>query len=289
MSRYFSPLVSFVTLFCVTFFLTGSTFSQSLEYPRPSPASSVMQVVGLTEVSIEYSSPGVKGRKIWGGLVPYGEVWRTGANASTEISFSTDVKINGQDLVAGTYSLFTLPTESEWGVMFNSRTEIAGTDYKAEADVLKVQVKPEAGPFRERMTFLIENNTSDTAGIVLHWEKLRLVLAMEVDTGGLVMKAAAEEVEESWLPSHRAASYCLSKDINLVKGLEYASLSTSIKEVYSNTRVKAQLQAKLGQKAGAVKSMSRAIELGEAMENKPFDFDRMQGFLAEWQGKTSSK
>ena len=288
MSRYFSPLVTFLALFCVVLFLAQSGFSQSLEYPRPSPASSVMQVVGLTKVSVEYSSPGVKGRKIWGGLVPFGEVWRTGANASTEISFSTDVKINGQDLAAGTYSLFTLPAESEWVVMFNSRTEIAGTDYKAEADALKIQVKPETGQFRERMTFLIENNTNDAADIVLHWEKLRLVLRMEIATGELVMKAAENEVDQSWLPSYRAASYLLNNDLNFEKALEYASLSTSVKENYSNIRVKAQLEAKLGKQAAAIKSMSQAIELGKAMENRPFDFDRMQALLAEWRGKGSN-
>jgi hypothetical protein len=243
-----------------------------------------MQVVGLAEVSIEYSSPGVKGRTIWGDLVPYDEVWRTGANAATEISFSTDVKINGQELAAGRYSLFTLPGKSEWGVMLNSRTDIAGTDYKEEADVLKLKVKPETGEFRERMTFLIENNTNDAADIVLHWEKLRLVLKMAVNTVELVMKSAEREVEQSWLPSFRAAGYCLNNDVNLEKGLEYASLSTSIKETYSNIRVKAQLEAKLGKKDAAVRSMSRAIELGKAMENQPFDFDRMLRLLAEWQG-----
>lgn len=284
MSKHFSRLVGVVILFSFGSCLTQSVFSQQFEYPRPSPASSVMQVVGLAEVSIEYSSPGVKGRTIWGDLVPYDEVWRTGANAATEISFSTDVKINGQELAAGRYSLFTLPGKSEWGVMLNSRTDISGTDYKEEADVLKVKVKPETGEFRERMTFLIENNTNDAADIVLHWEKLRIVLKMEVNTVELVMKSVEREVEQSWLLSYRAAGYCLSNDVNLEKGLEYASLSTSIKENYSNTRVKAQLEAKLGKKDAAVRSMSRAIELGKAMENQPFDLDRMLRLLAEWQG-----
>lgn len=285
MPKYFSRLAGLIVLFCMGSFLTESAFSQQLEYPRPSPASSVMQVVGITEVSIEYSSPGVKGRSIWGDLVPYNEVWRTGANAATEISFSTDVKINGQELAAGTYSLFTLPGESEWGVMFNSRTDIGGTDYKEEADALKVKVKPQVGEFRERMTFLIENNTNDAADIVLHWEKLRLVLKMEVNTDELVMKRAEEEVAQSWRPSLQAASYCLGNNMSLEKGLEWASLSTSIKETYWNTRVRAQLEAKLGKKDAAIKSMSQAIELGKSMENEPFDFDRMQELLAEWQGK----
>ncbi len=106
MLKHFSRLVGVVILFSFGFCLTQSVFSQQFNYPRPSPAASVMQVVGLAEISIEYSIPGVKGRTIWGNLVPYDKVWRTGANAATEISFSTDVKINGQELSAGKYSLF---------------------------------------------------------------------------------------------------------------------------------------------------------------------------------------
>lgn len=285
MPKCFSRSIGLVVLFCLGCFLTGSAFSQEFKYPQPSPASSVMQVVGITEVSITYSSPGVKGRTIWGELVPYNKVWRTGANAATEISFSTDVKINGQALAAGTYSLFTLPGESEWGVMFNSRKGIGGTDYKAEADVLKLQVNPEAGDFSERMTFLIENNTNDAAAIVLHWEKLRLVLKMEVNTDELVMKGAEKEVARSWRPSYQAANHFLSNDMDMEKGLEYATISTSVKKLYWNTRIKAQLEAKLGKKDAAIKTMTHAIELGKEMENKPFDFERMQGLLAEWQGK----
>jgi len=282
MSKYFSGLISLVFLSSV--FLSQGMFAQELEYPRSSPTSSVMQVVGITEISIKYSSPGVKGRTIWGDLVPFNEVWRTGANAATELSFSTDVKINGQSLKAGTYSLFTLPSEKEWSVMFNSRTGISGTDYKAESDVLKLQVKPQSGEFRERMTFLIENNTNNTADIVLHWEKLKLILKMEVNTDEMVLQAAAKEVDMTWQVSFRAANYCLSNDINLEQGLEYATLSTSTKATYWNTRIKAQLEAKLGQKDAAVKTMTKAIELGKAMENAPFDLDRMQSLLAEWQG-----
>ncbi|MFQ5582820.1 MAG: DUF2911 domain-containing protein [Calditrichia bacterium] len=271
-------LVALVSMFV----FPAGAFSQ-LEYPRPSPSSSVMQIVGITEVSIEYSSPGVKGRKIWGGLVPYGKVWRTGANAATEISFSTDVKINGQDFKAGTYSLFTLPGEDEWEVMFNSRTDIGGMDYKSEADVLTLKVKPETAPFRERMTFLIENNTNNSADIVLHWEKLRLLLKMEVNTDELVLEKAAQEIKDTWRPPYRAANYCLQHDLNLEKALEWINLSTAIHESYWNMRVKAQLEAKAGKKEMAIATMNRTLKLGDQMENKPFDYNRMKKLLEEWQ------
>jgi len=285
MHKYFSRLRSLIIILVVFAFLSQGVFAQELEYPRPSPTSSVMQKVGITEVTVKYSSPGVKDRTIWGELVPFNKVWRTGANAATEITFTTDVKISAQELSAGKYSLFTLPGEKEWGVMFNSRTDISGTDYKPETDILTVKAKPQSGEFRERMAFLIENNTNKSADIVLHWDKLRIVLKMEVNTEELVMKAAADEVDQSWQLSFRAANYCLNNDVDLKQGLEYATLSTSVKKVYWNTRVKAQLEAELGQKTTAIKTMSQAIKLGKAMKDAPFDFDRMQGLLAEWQEK----
>lgn len=278
--------ISGLLMMAMMFLFTGqSVFAQEAKYPQPSPASSVMQVVGITDVSVEYSSPGVKGREIWGGLVPYGEVWRTGANAATEVSFSTDVKINGQELAAGTYSLFTIPGETEWQVMFNTKTDIGGNGYDKETDALVLTTTPETGEHLERMAFLIENNTNHAADLVLHWEKLRLVLKIEVNTNDMVMAGAASEVDGAWQVPFSAANYCLSNDVNLEKGLEYATLSTTINETYWNSRVKAQLEAKLGKTDAAVKTMTAAIEHGKAMENAPFDFERMQGLLAEWQAK----
>ena len=272
-----------ITMFMVM--LMAGLYAQDFSYPRPSPTSSVMQVVGMTEVSIEYSSPGVKGREIWGGLVPYDKVWRTGANAATEITFSTDVKINGQDLKAGTYSVFTVPGESEWKVMLNSRTGIGGTDYKAEADVVSTTAKPSEAPMRERMTFLIEDNDNNSANIVLHWEKVRVSLKMETATVDMVTKGAEAQVNRSWQASFNAANYFMNNDMDMNKALEYASLSTRINESYWNMRTKAQIEAKLGKKKDAMKTMKAALALGEKMENKPFDYDRMMAMFDEWKGE----
>lgn len=271
---------SILVVLLVLSFVTVSL--AQLDLPRPSPNSSVMQYVGITKVKITYSSPGVKGRKIWGGLVPYDKVWRTGANNATEMHFSTDVKINGQSLPAGKYSFFTIPGDTEWTVIFNSRTDIEGLDYQWDADVLKLKVRPETGGFRERMTFLIENNTNDGADIVLQWEKLRLVLKMEVATNEMIMKNAEKEIGDTWETPYRAANYCLQQDINLDKAMEWVNLSISLKETYWNTKVKAQLQAKAGKKNEAIKTMTKAIAMGEKMENEPFDFSAMKKMLDEW-------
>ena len=271
---------SILVVLLVLSFVTVSL--AQLDLPRPSPNSSVMQYVGITKVKITYSSPGVKGRKIWGGLVPYDKVWRTGANNATEMHFSTNVKINGQSLPAGKYSFFTIPGDTEWTVIFNSRTDIEGLDYQWDADVLKLKVRPETGGFRERMTFLIENNTNDGADIVLQWEKLRLVLKMEVATNEMIMKNAEKEIGDTWETPYRAANYCLQQDINLDKAMEWVNLSISLKETYWNTKVKAQLQAKAGKKNEAIKTMTKAIAMGEKMENEPFDFSAMKKMLDEW-------
>ena len=271
---------SILVVLLVLSFVTVSL--AQLDLPRPSPNSSVMQYVGITKVKITYSSPGVKGRKIWGGLVPYDKVWRTGANNATEMHFSTDVKINRQSLPAGKYSFFTIPGDTEWTVIFNSRTDIEGLDYQWDADVLKLKVRPETGGFRERMTFLIENNTNDGADIVLQWEKLRLVLKMEVATNEMIMKNAEKEIGDTWETPYRAANYCLQQDINLDKAMEWVNLSISLKETYWNTKVKAQLQAKAGKKNEAIKTMTKAIAMGEKMENEPFDFSAMKKMLDEW-------
>ncbi len=273
---------------CFTVFmliLVTGLYAQDFDYPRPSPSSSVMQVVGLTEVTIEYSSPGVKGRKIWDGLVPYDKVWRTGANAATKITFSTDVKIDGKELKAGSYSLFTVPGNESWKIMFNSRTNIGGTDYKAEADVLTTSARPSAGPMMERMTFLITDNDNKSANIVMAWEKLRIAFKMETNTAEMVVKGAEAEVGRSWRASFDAASYFLSQDMELEKAHEYAVLSTSINEMYWNMRTRAQIEAKLGKKKEAMKTMKAALAHGEKMENKPFDFDRMTAMLDEWKGE----
>ena len=253
-----------------------------LELPRPSPKSSVMQYVGITKVKITYSSPGVKGREIWGGLVPYNEVWRTGANEATEMHFSTDVRINGQDFSAGEYSFFTIAGETQWTVIFNNRTDIGGMDYQDDANALTLKVKPETGESRERMTFLIENNTNGAADIVLQWEKLRLVLKMEVNTTEMIMNNAEKEIDEVWEPPFQAASYLLREDANLDKAMEWINLSTSIKETYWNMRIKAQLQAKLDKKKEAIQTMTEAIALGEKMKDEPFDFSQMKTKLEEW-------
>ena len=160
---------------------------QQLDLPRPSPNASVSQTVGVTEITIKYSRPGVKGRQIWGKLVPYGEVWRTGANENTTIKFSTPVKVDGHELPAGIYGLQTIPTAGDWTVIFSKDADEWGAfSYKQEDDALRIQAKPQPAEFRERMAFDFDDVTDTPAKVVLHWEKLKVPFTVEVDTPKLV-------------------------------------------------------------------------------------------------------
>lgn len=262
-------------------FLTLNIFAQEIRTPRPSPDATVSQIVGVTEVSIDYSSPGVKGRKIWGGLVPYDEVWRTGANEVTSITFGDPVKVNASELPAGTYGIHTIPGELEWEIIFSKNTEVNGSsNYDSEKDALRIKVKPEEHHFVERMTFMFTDVTDNSVNVNLMWDKLKVSFKVETNTNDLFLSHAREEL--SWAPAFQAAQYCLNADINLEQALEWIEASCLISEVYWNTRVKAQLQNKLGMRDDAIATMETAIELGGKMDSPPFDYENMKKMLADW-------
>ena len=263
------------------FILSLSTFGQQLKTPRPSPEATVIQFVGVTEVKIDYSSPAVKGRKIWGELVPFGEIWRTGANEATTITFSDAVKVNGTELAAGTYGIHTIPGESEWEFIFSKDTKIDGSsNFDKEKEVLRVKAKPEEHHFMERMTFLFTNVTDNSASVNLLWDKLNVSFNIEINTQELFLSKAREQL--SWSPTFQAAQYCLTTNTNLEEAYKWIEASCLISEVYWNTRVKAQIQNKLGMKSEAIATMEKAIELGSKMESAPFDFDNMKKMLEDW-------
>jgi hypothetical protein len=258
-----------------------ASLAQELRTPRPSPDATVIQYVGVTKISIDYSSPGVKGRKIWGGLVPFGEVWRTGANEVTSITFSDAVKINGNNLTEGTYGIHTIPSESEWEIIFSKDTDVDGSStYDESKDALRIKVIPEEHHFQERMTFLFTDVTDNTVSVNLVWENLKVSFGVEVATADLTLEKARGKL--SWVPSFQAAQYCLQNDINLDEAMNWIEASTLFSELYWNMRIKAQLQHKLGMTDDAIATMEKAIELGGKMKSAPFDYDRMKDILADW-------
>ena len=274
-------LKSFQLSLVLIFILSLNTFGQELKTPRPSPDATVIQFVGVTEVKIDYSSPGVKGRKIWGELVPFGEIWRTGANQATTISFSDVVKVNGNELSAGTYAIHTIPGENEWEFIFSKDTEVDGSStFNKDKEVLRIKAKPEDHHFMERMTFLFTDVTDNSAAVNLLWDKLNVSFNIETNTMELFLSKAREQL--SWSPTFQAAQYCLTNNTNLEEAYKWIEASCLINEVYWNTRVKAQIQNKLGMKNESIATMEKAIALGSKMEEAPFDYDNMKKMLEDW-------
>jgi Protein of unknown function (DUF2911) len=265
----------------LTFILSLSVAGQEFRPPRPSPDATVSQYVGITKITVDYSSPGVKGRKIWGDLVPYGKIWRTGANEITSITFSDPVKVNGNDLPAGTYGIHTIPDENDWEIIFSKDTKVDDPmTYDEKKDALRIKVKPEKNQFTERMAFTITDMTDNSANVNLIWENLKVPFKVEVNTQELTLQNARKSAD--WGSLMSAANYCLQQNINPDEGFKWIQASTLIDENYWNLRVLAQYFAKMDKKSDAIATMEKAIDLGSKMETQPFDFENMKKMLAGW-------
>ena len=274
MRKYFFLIITFVTFYSLV-------NAQDFRTPRPSPDATVSQFVGITKITVDYSCPGVKGRKIWGELVPYGEVWRTGANEVTSITFSDPVKVNGNDLPAGTYGIHIIPSMNEWEIIFSKDTKVdESSNYDPKKDALRLKVKPAENPFTERMMFTITDMTENSANVNLLWEKLKVSFGVEVSTQKLVLEGARNALD--WGQLNSAATYCLQNNVNLEEGYRWVRASELINENYWNQRIKAQYLAKMNNKDEAIAVMEKAIDYGSKMENPPFDFDNMKKMLEEW-------
>ena len=278
----------FWTLPAVGLLLAAGALAQQpqLQLPRPSPNATVTQTVGITEISIHYSRPGVKDRKIWGELVPYGEVWRTGANENTTIRFSTPVKVEGKELPAGLYGLQTIPTENEWTVIFSKDADQWGAfSYKPENDALRVQVKPQPAEFRERMAFDIEDMTDTSAKVVMHWEKLRVPFTVEVDTTKLATDAVKSTLR--WQTFVQAANYCIQANACLDEAGRWLDASIALEPTFGNQRAKAMLLAKQNKFKDAVTWGEKALAAAKAATQAPppQQVADLETNLADWKKK----
>lgn len=264
-----------------------------LAAPLPSPNASVSQTIGVTKVEVVYSRPHVKGptrkeeRVIWGGLVPWDQVWRTGANAVTKITFDGDVSVEGQKLAAGSYGLFTIPGKTEWTVIFNKQST-GGPDYSADKDVLRVKVKPEASEMHELFTIAFPSVSSDAATFALSWEKLVVPVHLTVDTNGQFLANAKEAVAKAkaddWQTPLTAARYLYDKKYALDDAAKWLDKSIAIKATFGNLSTKAYALAAEGKKKEAVAMAEKALAAGAAAEQKPFPeaVAALEKKIAEW-------
>jgi len=278
------PLLPVV--FAAALALAPAAFAQ-LDLPRVSPKATVSQTVGLTDVTITYCRPGVKGRVIWGGLVPYDQVWRTGANEATTITFSDDVTVDGTRLPAGTYGLFTIPGKDEWTVIFSKGAKQWGAyEYKAEEDVLRIKAKPQPSQFQELMTFSFPAVSTESAEVALSWEKLTIPFTVKMNTVDKVLtsarKAIAEAKPDDWRTPYRAAAFCLDNNVGLDEARGWLEKSIAVKETMYNLTGKARLLALEGKKADAISLARKAIAVGKAADPKA-DTSMTENLIKEWQ------
>jgi hypothetical protein len=248
--------------------ISGLGFASELfavDFPAPSPACTIKQHVGLTDIEVVYSRPGVKGRQIFGGLVSYGEVWRTGANSATKITFSTPVKFNGANVPAGTYALFTIPGETEWTIILNKVAVQSGAfQYDEKQDLVRVQTKPIQ--LKEQIeTFTIEFNEirDDSAVLNLVWDTTVVPVKIEMDlTGKLVPQIeAAMAAPGDNKPYFQAAMFYYEHGQDLQKARKWVDAAIAQREAHYIVHLKAKILAKLGDKEGAIAAARRSIEL----------------------------
>lgn len=234
------------------------------EVPSASPPASVTQRVGVTDLSMKWSSPGVKGRKIFGGLVPYDEVWRTGANSATRFESTTDFSFGDTNVPAGAYALFTIPGKTSWTVILNTNVNSWGSsDYDKKNDVARVTVKPETIPARERLNFVFSNTTDDAVHLDIEWDKVRVSVPVKIDTNAIVLANIDQAVSKAWQPLNTSARYLLDSNGDLNKALDFADKSIALTPTWSNNWVKAQILAKQGKKKDAVKAAQEAQKFGK--------------------------
>lgn len=266
--------------------LAAPAFAQQLDLPRPSPLGKTSQVVGVTEIAVEWSSPAVKGRKIWGGVVPLDTLWRTGANSATRLTFSKDVKIDGKPVPAGSYALFTIPGKDAWTVILNKNPNQGGTrEYKQELDLLRATVKPTALPAsRERLAFIFSDTTESSTNLDMEWEKVRLTLPIKVATDEQVAANLKGLNDNAWRPFTSAARYLMDEKKDYDQALALVEKSLLLKEDWLNVWTKAQILAAKGKFKEAYPLAEKANALG-AKADYFFFADDVKKALADWKGK----
>jgi hypothetical protein len=293
----------------------AETLAQSpLRLPRPSPKATVVQTIGVTDVSITYSRPGVKGRKIWGDppagatgtatlddgrarpadavIVPYGHVWRTGANEATLFKVTDDVLVNGQPLAAGSYSLHTIPGRDEWTIIFNKDDGQWGSfTYDEKKDVLRVKAKPQpAADSQEWLAFGIDPVNESTARVNLRWEKLTVPFTVEVkDIPALTLRKASAAIAaakpDDWQTPAQAANYVLQNKLDLAQAATWADQSIKVRENFNNLNLKARILAAQGKTAEAVATGEKALQVGRAANANAQALANFEKTLAEWKSK----
>ena len=233
--------------------LTGTTVvNAQLKVPAPSPLQTIKQAFGLSDISIEYSRPSAKGRVIFGDVVPFGKVWRTGANNATKITFGDDVKLEGKDVAAGTYALYTVPNKDNWEILIYKDLTLGGNvaDYKKENELIRFTVKPKTiSEKKETFTIDLADMTSNSANIELIWENTLVAFNVTTDIDSKIMKNIETNVIGDNRPYFQAATYYYENNKDLAKASEWVDKAiASNPKAFWMVMLKAKIQAKQNDK-----------------------------------------
>lgn len=286
--------MKYLSLFIFLLLSTNALSAQNLKVPTLSPFSAIKQEIGLTEISLSYARPSAKGRTVMGNLVPYGEMWRTGANASTKITVSETVKIGGHELVAGTYALYTIPEKDEWTIIIHQKTNfrsIAGGKVKPENDAFRFKVKPIKSPLKVE-TFTMQFTDVQTKGcnLQLSWENTIINLPVEVEVDSKIEAQMAELLETPDKVSHRvyfrAAEYYLHNKKDLNQSMEW--IDAALEKSKNNFRyglLKAKIYTAQGNKPKAISTVKTAYEWAKTANNANY-MGQTSLYLSELESNT---
>ena len=259
-------LKTIAALFLIT---SGSmiTSAQTLKVPAPSPLQTIKQAFALSDITIEYSRPGAKGRVVYGDVVPFGKVWRTGANATTKITFGEDVKVEGNAVAAGTYGIYTVPNKETWEIMLYKDVTLGGNvaDYKKENELLRFTVKPTSIANKvETFTMNFTDVTPTNTNIELVWENTRVAFSVTADIDSKIMKNIETALAKDSRPYFQAAGYYYDNNKDLKTALEWANKATEMNpKAYYMFMLKAKIELKMKNNKAAIATAEKVITLAK--------------------------
>lgn len=266
------------TLYAAILLLTSVTQAQTatgetvmLKLPRASQHALISQRIGITDITINYHRPLANGRQIWGKVVPYGQVWRAGANENTTITFTDPVSIEGQPLEKGTYGVHMIPGEKEWTVIFSKNSSAWGSfTYKQDEDALRVTVKPRTGELHDALTYDFDDVKPDSAVVTMSWEKVAVPFNVHVDVNDIVTASIRQQIrglnQYYWEGWDDAAGYFLANKIDLDEALKDEELSIQAEERYDNLMHKSQILEAMGRQQDADAVRTQALDKASALQ-----------------------
>jgi Protein of unknown function (DUF2911) len=274
---YVCKLMLGVAVGCTVFL--GSAVAQfkngsqptELNIPRVSQRGEVSQTLGISNVSIVYSRPLAGGREIAGKIVPYGKVWRAGANENSTITFSDDATVEGKPIAAGNYGLHMIPDKDQWTIIFSKNSTSWGSfSYEEKEDALRVNVKPKTGELVETLTYTFEDVKPDSAAATLRWGTMVVPFQVSVDVKAVVLKSIKNQLRNvggfTWAGYDEAAQWCLDNNYNLEEALKWEDTSIQNEERFDNLETKSRILDAMGKKDEATKTLALALEKANAIQ-----------------------